>query len=274
MLEYSREALAEFIRVEAEFSNGSKVRFYGGDQSWFESENGRAGGCGTIAAANILAYFGIVLSGDGTAERSGPVLDSRRLSKGDYLAHMHRVYTGLTPLVPPWKTMARFRPGRGEAGRPGGRRWILRLPDSLGIHNPVRFADAVVALAKEARVDLRTVWPQSGIVRWPASQSLSLNRAKAFITRQTDKGLPVAMLNFSNRGLRQVEYHSVVSGRRFTTDRFQWHWVVITGIEKDALSGKDVLIVSSWGNRVTLDLERFWGRGLAHLVSFEMSETL
>jgi len=264
MLEYSKEALAEFIRLEARSTNGSTISYYGGDQSWFESENGRAGGCGTVAAANILAYFGVVLGADGAVGSAGPVLDSRRLDMADYLAHMHQVYAGLTPLVPPWKSMTRFQKGRV------GRRSILRLPDSLGIHSPVRFASAVVALAQKQNVGLRPVWPLGGSVRWPARQRLSLSQAKAFILEQVEKGVPIAMLNFNNPGLRQVDYQSVVSGRIFTTDRFQWHWVVITGVETKKRSGREFLIVSSWGNRVILDLEKFWGRGLSYLVSFEV----
>ena len=270
MLEYSREALAEFFRVEARTSNGSITSFYGGDQSWFESENGRAGGCGTVAAANILAYFGVVLGVDGAFGGSGPVLDSRHLKQADYLAHMHQVYAGLTPLVPPWKSMTRFQRGRGDVGGQGGRRSILKLPDSLGIHSPARFANAVVELAQKQDVELRRVWPLSGTVRWSAGQSVSLNQAKAFILGQVEKGFPVAMLNFNNRGLRQVDYQSVVSGRTFTTDRFQWHWVVVTGVETDERTGRDAIIVSSWGNRAALDLDRFWGRGLSYLVSFEV----
>lgn len=269
MLEYSREALAEFIRVEARTFNGSTTYFYGGDQSWFESENGRAGGCGTVAAANILAYFGVVLGADGAFGGAGPVLESRHLKQADYLAHLHQVYAGLTPLVPPWKSMTRFKQGSGYGGG-GGRRSILKLPDSLGIHSPVRFANGVVSLASRQHVELRPVWPLSGTVRWPASQRLSLSQAKAFIKGQIDKGVPVAMLNLNNRGLRQVDYLSAVSGRVFTTDRFQWHWVVITGFETVERSGREVLIVSSWGNRVTLDLDRFWGRGPSYLVSFEV----
>ena len=270
MLEYSREALAGFIRVDARTSNGSTTFFYGGDQSWFESENGRAGGCGTVAAANILVYFGVVLGADGTFRSAGPVLESRNLKQADYLVHMHQVYAGLTPLVPPWKSLTRFRQERRDGDRHGGRRSILRLPDSLGIHSPVRFANGVVALANMQHVELQPVWPLSGTVRWPASQSLSLYQAKAFIKGQIEKGAPVAMLNFNNRGLRQVDYQSVVSGRIFTTDRFQWHWVVITGFETDERTGREVLVVSSWGNRVMLDLDRFWGRGLSYLVSFEV----
>lgn len=270
MLEYSREALSEFIRVEARSSNGSITCYYGGDQSWFESENGRAGGCGTVAAANILAYFGVVLGADGAFGGARSVLDSRHLKQSDYLAHLHQVYAGLTPLVPPWKFRAWFRPNRSGGVGDSGRRSILRLPESLGIHSPVRFANAVVALAGKQHVELRTVWPLRSTVRWPASQSLSLSQAKTFILEQIEKGAPVAMLNFSNRGLRQVDYQSMVSGRVFTTSRFQWHWVVITGIETEKRSGREVLIASSWGNRVTLELERFWGRGLSHLVSFEL----
>lgn len=270
MLEYSRETLAEFIRVEARTFNGPTTFFYGGDQSWFESENGRAGGCGTVAAANILAYFGVVLGADGAFGSAGQVLESRHLKQADYLAHMHQVYAGLTPLVPPWKSMTLFQHGRRDGGGRGGRRSILKLPDSLGIHSPVRFANGVVALANKQHVELRSVWPLNGTVRWPASQILGLSQAKAFIKGQIAKGVPVAMLNFKNRGLRQVDYQSVVSGRVFTTDRFQWHWVVITGFETDERSGREVLIVSSWGNRVTLDLDSFWGRGLSYLVSFEV----
>lgn len=246
------------------------IRYYGGDQAWFEMENGRAGGCGTVAAANILAYFGVLYG-----EKAG-TLDVVHFPENccftleAFETHMHEVYRGLTPMKVPWKSWVR------RGGREGHRRSILRLPDSLGIHSPVRFSKAVTEMAKGKGIELQVVWPKNTKGRRPANTAVGLDEAKSFILKQIKKGMPVAMLNFGNKGLRGVEYQSVATGRRYSTDRFQWHWVVITGVEASEKlgvaddDGSFPVVVSSWGNRVVLDLNQFWGRGLTHLVSFEL----
>lgn len=272
MSDYTRVLLKDFICVRSVLENGAILNYYGGDQSWFETQNGRAGGCGTVAAANILSYFGVVLG----TERLPLNSDSPEKPKAQcfsrevFTRHMHEVYRGLTPMKAPWQSLSR-------GGSHRKRQWsVLRLPDSLGIHSPVRFSRAVVTLAHHQGTRLRTVWPEKTRGRRPANHALSLQEAKTFILQQVDKGYPVAMLNFGNKELRGIDYQSPVTGRKYTTDRFQWHWVVITGVEplkRDEVVA-DVepfyLVVSSWGSRVVLDLNRFWGRGLTHLVSFEI----
>ncbi|SCZ78237.1 hypothetical protein [Acidaminobacter hydrogenoformans] len=270
MIDYSRDLLDKFIGVTSVANNGSMIRLYGGDQAWFETENGRAGGCGTVAAANILAYFG-VLYGENTAVPDvGLFTENRCFTRELFIAHMHEVYRGLTPMKAPWQSWVR------RGGREVHRRTVLRLPDSLGIHSPVRFSNAVIEMAKGKGVQLRVVWPQNTKGRRPANHAVGLDEAKSFILNQINKGMPVAMLNFGNKGLRGVEYQSAATGRRYSTDRFQWHWVVITGVKAQERFGADgderpfPVVASSWGNRVILDLNQFWGRGLTHLVSFEL----
>lgn len=284
MKSFSEVTLYEFIEVEVLMPDGTLRRLYGGDQAWFQALNGRLGGCGTVAAANILAYFGVVLPAcsDPESSKSGPVIPRRLFTKDEFQLHMENTYTHLKPLEAPWrrqqgglsKSMRRLRPP--ERTKPFQKsvqppKPAIRLPESLGIHSPRRFANGVVCLADHHHVPLTTVWPTRDHGRVPTSLQLNATQAGKFIETQISEGFPVAMLNFANTGLRQIPYTDLVTGQTCLTDHFQWHWVVLTGCQIKATSPKmphHMLTMTTWGNRATLELESFWGRGLTHLVSF------
>ena len=99
MPDYSKALLKNFICVTSVAENGAIIRYYGGDQAWFDTENGRAGGCGTVAAANILAYFGVFFGDSQRFSKDARPSGDRCYERGAFTAHMHEVYRGLTHLV-------------------------------------------------------------------------------------------------------------------------------------------------------------------------------
>jgi hypothetical protein len=64
---------------------------YGGDQNWFNSEIDKNGGCGTVAASNLLAYMAISNS------KYKNLYNYPDLSKKNFIAHMNKVYNYVTP---------------------------------------------------------------------------------------------------------------------------------------------------------------------------------
>lgn len=64
---------------------------YGGDQNWFNSAIGKNGGCGTVAASNLLAYMAISNS------KYKKLYNYPDLSKKNFIAHMNKVYNYVTP---------------------------------------------------------------------------------------------------------------------------------------------------------------------------------
>lgn len=267
---YHEAALRQFIQILDTSVSGRGICYYGGDQAWLATFNGRAGGCGTVAAANLLVYFGVLFPVGRV-----PLPMGRSLSLEAYKSHLEVVYETIKPLRPVWRQAEQMgrhsldRPIQPETMRLKKGFWH-RLPDSLGIPSVRRFSAGVCGLARRQGVNLKTVWPVAGRGYVPASLMMALEEAEAFIKGRLEQGYPVAMLNYANRGLTQVSYQSPVNGKVYTTDRFQWHWVVITGLEpKGAMDPRHTITVSSWGSAVELDLKGFWGKGLTYLVSFE-----
>lgn len=62
-----------------EIKEGQKI-YYGGDQAWFGFTVGECGGCGTVAAANLIAY-----------------MDGRSMSKDEFVELMHTMYRYVRP---------------------------------------------------------------------------------------------------------------------------------------------------------------------------------
>jgi hypothetical protein len=248
---FTQERLKRFVEIKVTLNSGNSVILYGGDQAWFKEQNGIHGGCGTVAAANLLAYFRAV------SPSCLPAKEDQPFEKNNFLSHMEEVYNTLTP----WSTG--FLAGRTLPGIPGG------MPVSLGIYSPRRFARAVTSFAMGKNVVLKPAWPTSDKGAIPCSLKMPLMAAVIFIEKALGKGFPLAMLNYSNKGLLTVTYYDLESGKTCITDRFQWHWVVITGIKRIPENGHFLIETSSWGNRVTLDLNEFWKKGLTSLVYFE-----
>ncbi len=73
---------------------GDRYVYYGGNQSWFgQNEIGVTGGCGVVAAANILAYMAIM---NGELEELY-THDLQNISKEDFIKYMNEVYEYVTP---------------------------------------------------------------------------------------------------------------------------------------------------------------------------------
>lgn len=87
--------LKEFVPIVGT----GNVIYYGGDQSWFDTNVGRQSGCGTVAAANTVAYLAIK-NPSLRALYSGSKLDI--ITKDDFTIHMNQVYKFVGPLKMPF----------------------------------------------------------------------------------------------------------------------------------------------------------------------------
>ena len=71
---------ADFIRITDE-----NALFYGGAQSWFADGFSQNGGCGVVAAANILAYLAL------SDEKYFALYPKKTFSKSDFTAFMTEI---------------------------------------------------------------------------------------------------------------------------------------------------------------------------------------
>lgn len=211
--------LKEFVPIVGT----GNVIYYGGDQSWFDTNVGRQSGCGTVAAANTLAYLAI----KNPALRSlysGSKLDI--ITKDDFTIHMNQVYKFVGPLKMPF------------FDQPAG-----------GIPFLSWYSDGVVKYAKSKGISLT---PHR------IAKGAALDNALQFIRDGLSKDCPVALVNWMNSKLKNIPWKNPDSGVTSKQD-FQLHWVTITGLHDHR--GKYYVDASSWGSKVTFCFDDVWNNG-------------
>jgi hypothetical protein len=201
---------------------------YGGNQNWFyPNQIGVQGGCGVIAAANILAY--LALTSPHLRDLYGYALEP--IKKNDFLKHMGDVY----PFVTPRRVM---KPFAGRTMRNG-----KRIPITLGVMTLREFARGVRAFGRDRGVTLDS---------YRITGTCNPKKATTFVKEGLLNNSPIALLNYANTSLAAVPYMTYKGIRKEAS--FKWHWVTITAIEENLETGAVKVEVSSWGGKATLDL--------------------
>lgn len=200
--------------------------YFGGNQSWFERKAQRLAGCGSVAAANILAC--LAAQNPEVAQKLGLEFTAeKQISKNDFLRFMQQAYDAIgTFEVPIWNNLAENSPkekhlvplsfGRGGAGVENG---ILRFAQSKGVL--LKSHQLVTSYAGYLQ-GLKFI--QSGLVAGsPVCMLATQNRHPMAIYNQGYKLPPAPMPNGSKS-----------------------HFVCITGVRFNKLNQPE-LLVSSWG---------------------------
>lgn len=209
----------EFLPVTLEDANGTTVKYYGGDQSWFSTRVGRYSGCGAVAAADIFAYLAL----------QNPALsalydsDSPGMTKERFLTYMEVVLKYVAPLKIPFTDI----PYGGLTSLERFTRYCDRFIKSRGVKLKGRYIDG---------------------------KTLKLEQAVDEIAAQLEKDNPVALLVMQNSKLKCVSYTDA-HGEPVTAD-VRFHWMVITALEKTG--DKIEITVSSEGGKLKLDFTDVW----------------
>jgi hypothetical protein len=213
---------SEFIEIR----DGEYV-YFGGDQNWFKSNTiGVSGGCGTVAAANLLAY--LAMSDSRLRNLYGYGIE--HISVGEFTKHMNEVYEYVTPIK-----IAEPLVGLG-IGKYG-------IPVTLGVPTLGMLANGIKGFAEDRGIN---------ILAHSALRLSNRERAVECIRDGLDSDSPVLLLIYINSDLKRVEYMDFTGKERI--GNFQRHWVTITAIHENQSSGNATIDVSSWGSKVTLDL--------------------
>jgi hypothetical protein len=226
--------------------------YFGGSQLWLLRSNGVHGGCGTVAAANILAYLALNRGEDW--KQLYPFPDT---SRDHFIQHMESVYRVVKPLPLPNKIP--WVPGN----------FIKRIPLSLGIPGLSFFSKRLVRYGTVKGVTLFPVWrDRKERPHLNTSLQMSLHQAVQYIRQGLGSGCPVAMINTRNPALQAVSHRTDELTDATTVNDFQRHWVVITALLENQKTGQVFIEVSSWGYRVNLNLSSLWGKGYSGLIYF------
>ncbi len=252
----NRVKIAKLLRIKEGLlvegcQEGNDV-YYGGSQQWLQTQNGQYGGCGTVTGANILAYLGM------TQKNLRPLYAYPDLKWTHYNRHLEEVYQMIKPIslekvyhrLPAW--------------------FQKKMVPSLGIPGIDFFSKRMCRFAAKRGRSLRPVWlDKKGRPAYNTNLHLSMTRAVAYIKQGLDSGCPVAMLNGLNPRLRKIQYLRFGQKTLLAAGNFQRHWVTITGLYIDEVSGDIHIEVASWGHKATLTLQDFWEKGYTGFIYFK-----
>ncbi|MDR1774176.1 MAG: hypothetical protein LBR30_04835 [Clostridioides sp.] len=177
---------------------------FGSNQQWFVDEWQKMSGCGPCSAANIFAYLANTVQGFGKLCSADFPFE-----KEDFLKHMNEVWQFITPTPRGTNTTSLYTDGACKFTKSRG---IELIPHCLNINSKIN---------KFNRQSVEDIYK--------------------FIYEGLTKGCPVAFLNLSNGGLKNLA---------------GWHWVTIFAI-LEGEDGKLLVEVSDQGVKKSLDIEQW-----------------
>lgn len=217
--------------------------YYGGDQAWYRTDHGIEGGCGPVAASNILAYYAA------TREPLGSLYlgNHEQFTKNEFLSHMEEVSHYLRPIKIP-------RPIVGLKVKG------FKVPITLGVPTLTQFAQGVVAFASAKGVTLK---PHK------CNRSINPKRAVDFIKHALSQDAPVALLNYMNPAIQSVPFTNAKG--TCSHQSLEMHWVTITALHEDPTTHQTTIEVSTWGGKASVNLKALVGAyGFGGLVYFDV----
>ncbi len=198
--------------------------YYGGNQLWFQpNQVGMLGGCGTVAAANLLAYLAI----NKESFRGLYQYDILNPTIEEFRRHMQDVYEYITPIKV-------FKPIHQVHG----------MPVTLGLPTLSMLSNGIRQYGKSRGIDL--------LIR-SKKRIGNMDNVIQFIQEGLQSDSPVLLLIYLNRSLKNVGF--IDHGGHQREEDFQRHWVTITALHENPETMKTTMDVSSWGSMATLDLD-------------------
>jgi hypothetical protein len=204
-----------------------RKHYYGGNQRWFDFTAGKYGGCGTVAAADIAAYMAKYHPGF----RKLYNYSIERITKPEFTAHMNEVYKYVTPKKFPFvdRNTPPIKIGKFLFG------W------SFGIWPLGPFVRGFERFAFSRGIKLKA---------FLGSGRISKEKAVEFIGEALKKNIPLALLI----GLTTIENCRVISPDGNWNQNLSRHWVTITELREDSITGITSIRVSTWGGYCYLNL--------------------
>ena len=205
--------------------------YYGGDQAWFIQNSKRSGGCGPIAAANILRL--LAQSHPQILTRLGlSITSNNMITKVDYIQLAQKLYEQM---------------------------FIKEVPGLNYLHNHyVHYNKHFKYIPSNFGIGISGF--TSGVLRFTNQQQIPLNfrsctpthftytRGLTFIRLALANGYPLALLNTN----KPIAFSLYKDSRKLEekTYRLRKHFVTITGLT--TIQEEPALIISTWGQTGTI----------------------
>lgn len=216
-----------------------KDKHYGADQNWFLRKEQQAGGCGPIAAANVLASLAAQNKKMAAKLNLRFQAGEANILQKDFLILMNRVYNTMPILETP--TINK------KLGKENKEILKMNIPASLGTDG-ASFLNGIIAFGNQNGIALKS---HIFIASYTQYRSGLLFIQKALI-----KGLPIVLLTARNaHPLWKYNSRSINLDKK-EVELLKSHFVTIVGIRNTEISPQ--LLVSTWGHIAVIDYRQLW----------------
>jgi hypothetical protein len=157
-------------------------------------------------------------------------------SKTDFLTHMNNVYNYVRPME------IVYIDSMDIYGNPH-----FTVAGTIGVWPMSLFVKDVETYADSCGVQLNAVYK---------SGAFNKTNTTEYIVEGLKKNIPVAMFIALNEQLKNIKVTSP-DGSSWIQESFARHWVTITEIKIDEISGETTLKVSTWGAYAYLSLDDY-----------------
>lgn len=225
----------EFVKI----LGNDGIEYYGGNQDWYRKYTQISGGCGPVAASNIVAYFALYKNDAEKLFKN----DTNVVKQSDYVKLMNIMYKYVNPNeVPVLNVISDIRKDDIRFGK-------MRIPGTTGVWPLSKFANGVVKYADKMGVEL-----EANIYE---NNDISLEDAVNKIKESLKSDSPVAL--FNGFDAVPMKYVDPKTDKTLNTN-FALHWVTITSIIENKSSGEVTAHVSTWGGEASLSLTELWSK--------------
>ena len=172
--------------------------YYGGSQEWYHTTRQKRAGCGPTAASNLVWYIAR------TKPHLAALWDVTRTGQEDFLCLMEEMFQHITP-------------GRG------------------GVNTTEKFTAGALRFGEKQGAPLR-----ANVMEVPTTfaKRPTPDEVESFILAAMEADFPVAFLNLSNGGVKNLD---------------RWHWVTIMALEPHSMNA----VICDQGDCLKIDLGRW-----------------
>lgn len=217
--------------------------YFGGDQDWFTRNTASKGGCGPIAAANILTVYADQHP-EYQEDLDISINEKHFIPQEDYLSLLNQIYRKMHPMEVPV-----IRRIYDHASRDS--KLFSRIPVTFGVNFP-QFVLGVKRFVKAHCIQLHS--------RSLSTLFCGYMRGLTFMKLALANGYPIVLLITASPVSCTLYDLPYFQGGH--TQKLKHHFITITDIKENSdPSASPELVFTSWGKTGTLsyaDLHRSW----------------
>jgi hypothetical protein len=224
--------------------------YYGGSQMWFSDKNRYSKdyilhhyGCGTIATADLFLYLALQKKSCRTAVTEIAIKNDNEIQYTDYTSYVRFVNTDYTKTR---RVLAVLGPAAASAINSYSKYYGLGLKASWKLSlNYYEMYDLIEEMLSKDIPVILSIGPNTPKL-W-GKKGIPFYELKEIDYQEPKEDSPEA----TQEGSKPYYYHAV-------NQSINSHYVTVTALIKDEVTGRIMLRISSWGRQYYINYEEYW----------------